>query len=128
MKEHKKKPVFLNLVKIKLPITGWVSIAHRISGLLLFSAIPGLVYLLGLSLASEAGYEEVASLVHSFPLRVLISLLIWALFYHLLAGVSFLLIDLDVGVGRQSARKSSALVMLGGILLAILTGVLLWSG
>jgi len=45
-----KRPVYLNLLKIRLPVTGMVSFAHRVSGVLLFLFIPYAVYLFDLSL------------------------------------------------------------------------------
>src|SRR5580698_585880 len=32
----KKRPVYLNLMQVRLPLPGWVSILHRVSGTLLF--------------------------------------------------------------------------------------------
>ena len=34
------RPVYLNLFRIHLPLAGWVSILHRVSGALLFLALP----------------------------------------------------------------------------------------
>ena len=34
------RPYFLNLVQIRLPIGGWVSIFHRVSGAALSLAVP----------------------------------------------------------------------------------------
>lgn len=125
MTQISRSPVFLDLLKIKLPVTGIVSIAHRISGLLLFLAIPLFLYLLGLSLSSEAGFQQAAAIVRSLPFRFAVFFLIWALLHHLLAGVRFLLIDLDIGVDRQSARASAFTVILSGVVIAVLVGVLL---
>ena len=52
------RPVYLNLIQIRLPMAGFMSILHRVSGLFLFLAIPPLLYLLDLSLASPAGFIE----------------------------------------------------------------------
>ena len=53
---RKKRPVYLNLVAIRLPLPGFVSILHRISGAFLFLAVVWLLFLLDRSLASESGF------------------------------------------------------------------------
>ena len=106
------RPFFLNLVKIKLPVTGFVSIFQRISGLLLFLAIPYSVYLLDLSLQGDAGFNQAADLLKN-PVSQLISLvLLWSIVHHLVAGIRFLLIDFDIGVDKQQATRFAWLVLI----------------
>ena len=92
------RPVYLNLLKIRLPITGLVSIAHRISGLLLFLSIPFAVYLLDISIASEQSFSQVMALLQQPSVVVLQIVLLWSLVHHLIAGIRFLLIDAEVGI------------------------------
>jgi succinate dehydrogenase / fumarate reductase cytochrome b subunit len=125
MSHNSPRPVFLNLLQIKLPVTGVVSIAHRISGMLLFFCLPAALYLLGLSLSSEAGFQRSVAIVQSLPFRLLALLVIWALLHHLLAGLRYLLIDLDIGVRKTPARASALSVIVGGLVLALLAGLLL---
>jgi len=104
------RPFYLNLIKIRLPVAGMLSIFHRISGVLMFVAMPYLVYLLDLSLQGEAGFNRVTELL-SHPLGILIQLiLLWSLVHHFLAGIRFLLIDFDIGIGKQSSTYSAWLV------------------
>jgi len=106
------RPFFLNLVKIHLPVTGFVSIFHRISGLLLFLAIPFSVYLLDLSLQNSAGFNEAASLL-KHPLTQLASLiLLWSIVHHLIAGIRFLLTDFDIGLEKKQATQFAWLVFI----------------
>jgi len=101
------RPVYLNLIKIKLPISGIISIFHRLSGVLLFLAIPFSLYLLQLSLKDIASYESVTSLMLKPVSRFFILLVIWSFIHHLLTGVRFLLIDLDLFLEKQSVRSSA---------------------
>ena len=55
MLDTKPRPVFLNLVKIRLPIAGVMSIIHRVSGVVMVASIPLVIYLLDLSLSGAAG-------------------------------------------------------------------------
>ena len=105
------RPVFLNLLRIRLPLNALVSIAHRISGVMLVLSIPFIIYALELSLQSETGFAEVQALFKaSFTLRLSMMLVCWAWVHHALAGIRYLLIDLDIGVSRASSRLSAWLV------------------
>jgi len=104
---NQTRPVFLNLLKLRLPVTSWTSILHRVSGVLLFLSIPFLVYLLELSLSSAAGFERAAELVTHPLIQAGALLLSWAVIHHLLAGIRFLLIDIDIGIERESSRRSA---------------------
>ncbi len=116
------RPVFLNLLKIKLPLMGLVSIGHRITGVLLFLSIPVLLYLLGLSLSGEAGFAQAVTIIQSLTFKLFALLVIWSLMHHLLAGIRYLLLDLDIGVQLPQARTSAITVFIGGLLLALAGG------
>ncbi len=119
-----KRPVYLNLFKIHLPIAAVVSLAHRLSGLLMFLAMPFIVYLLDLSVQSSAGFDRVIAMLQQPLLLAVQILLVWALAHHLFAGIRFLLIDADLGVDRQAANYSAWLV----IALSVLTTVIVSLG
>jgi succinate dehydrogenase / fumarate reductase cytochrome b subunit len=117
------RPFFLNLVKIHLPVTGFVSIFHRISGLLLFLAVPFSVYLLDISLQGEAGFIKAADILH-MPLVQLVSLLLlWSIVHHLLAGIRFLLTDFDIGLEKHQAIRYAWLVFIIEAIVFVLLAV-----
>jgi succinate dehydrogenase / fumarate reductase cytochrome b subunit len=118
-----RRPVHLNLFKIRLPIGGIMSIIHRATGVFLFLALPVLIYLLALSLSSPTGYAKAAESLHGLLGVVFVFLIMYSLSHHLLAGIRYLLIDVDLGVERALARQSAlAVVVAGPILGLILTG------
>ena len=116
-------PRYLDLLRIKMPVGAVLSIAHRISGVLLFLTLPLMVYLLGLSLQGPAGYARSLDWLGSLPVQLLSILLAWSLFHHLLAGIRHLLLDVHVGIEKPQARRSAWLVNLAA--LALLAWVLL---
>lgn len=112
MAVHDNRPFFLNLIKIHLPVTGFVSIFHRISGLLLFLAIPFSIYLLDLSLQGANGFKQAAELL-TYPLLQLVGLiLLWSIVHHLIAGIRFLLTDFDIGLEKHQATRYAWLVFI----------------
>ena len=114
------RPVYLNLLRIHLPLPGWVSILHRVSGVLLFAALPLGVWALSVSLADEAGFQRVADrMTHPLAKSVLL-LLIWAFVHHLLAGLRHLALDVHWGVDLRHARQTGSAVLLATGLVTLL--------
>ena len=120
MHSPQNRPVFLNLFRIRQPVTAVLSILHRLTGVLMVLLIPGLVYLLDRSLSSPQGFAEVSRLLDSGVVRVFGVLLTWVFAHHLLAGLRFLLLDFDVGLNKAAARKTAWLVHGGALLLTII--------
>ncbi|MDH5546775.1 MAG: succinate dehydrogenase, cytochrome b556 subunit [Gammaproteobacteria bacterium] len=108
---YKDRPRYLNLLKIKLPITGIVSITHRISGIMLILSIPFCAYLLEMSLHNAVGFNTVTQQLAQPLTKVILGIGLWSLAHHLFAGVRFLLFDIDVGVRKPSARMAAWLVI-----------------
>mgnify|MGYP006425423617 CR=1 FL=1 len=121
-----KRPVYLNLLKIHLPIGGILSIAHRISGFFLFLLIPLWIYLLDLSLQNEQGFSDVKQLLDGWFFKLVVIACIWALIHHFLAGIRHLLLDMDIGIEKQAATKSAWIVFIvEAVLVLIMIGVIL---
>lgn len=125
---NRQRPFFLNLLAIRLPIGGVVSILHRASGALLSVAVPFLLFLLSRSLHSPYYYERVTG-IFSHGLGWLIGLgLIWALLHHFLAGLRHLGFDFGLGESKARARQTAwlslalAIAVVGLIALTSLRG------
>ena len=123
-----ERPVSLSLspAKFSWPVTAMASIAHRISGVLLFVGVAYLLYLLDLALSSEAGFVRAqALLAMAAPKLVLLGVLAM-LAYHLLAGVKHLLLDLHIGDSMAAARLGSWAVFALTALCILLLAAWLW--
>jgi succinate dehydrogenase / fumarate reductase, cytochrome b subunit len=123
----KIRPKYLSLpaliFEIRLPVPGWVSILHRISGaLLFFPFVAWVLYLLDTSLSSAQGFDYIRNQYLALPLVKLgILVFIWSYCHHFCAGIRFLFLDLDKGVDLKTARITSWIVIVAGL---VLTGVL----
>ncbi len=121
-----KRPVFLNLWQIRFPVTAVMSIMHRLTGVLLFLAIPFFIYALQHSLESETGFQTVLGYADSLIIKLGLVLLLWSLLHHLLAGIRYLLLDVDLGVERQQAILTAWLVIVSALgLLVVFVGICL---
>jgi len=124
MSGKSQRPLFLDLKRIHLPVMAVLSLGHRVTGVLMFLAIPFSAYLFSLSLSGPAGYTAVCALFQQGGVRVLLILLLWALAHHFFAGIRFLLIDIDIGVDLHRGRCTAWAVIAGGVL-ALFTSALL---
>ena len=120
------RPKHLALSQISLPLPGIVSILHRISGVLLFLALPLLLWMMQYSLRSIETYTQLAGVLHHPFSKLLLLVMLWAFLHHFCAGIRYLVIDLDYGVGLAQARASSKWVIFVSLALTVLIGVWLW--
>jgi len=122
----KARPKYLSLAallfEIRLPLPGWVSILHRVSGMLLFLATVWLLFLLDRSLSSEAGFEFVQRYTSAPLVKAALIVLIWCYCHHFCAGIRFLFLDIDKGVDKETARLTSIVVIVAGLVLTALFG------
>ena len=120
----KKRPEFRNinalqdLPSYRLPAAGWVSILHRISGLLMFLLLPFVVWLFDTSLSSELSYDRFTAafsagigFVPGVLVKLVVLALIWGYLHHFVAGVRHLYMDMTHSVTKEFG-KSSAVVTL----------------
>ena len=123
----RSRPVYLDLPKIRLPLPGFVSILHRISGAVLFLVgIPLLLQGVGMSLASPESFAQLRGAVaHPLAKLVLIGLA-WGYIHHFCAGIRFLLLDVHKGIELAGARRTSVIVLGVSLALTVVVGARLW--
>ena len=120
----KQRPKHLALHEIRLPLAGFASILHRVSGAGLFLLLPLLIWLLQLSLGSSADSAAMFSAVTGNILVKLILLgLLWAFLHHFCMGIRILLIDIHIGVEKQQAHTSAVAVMVVSLGLTLILGL-----
>jgi succinate dehydrogenase / fumarate reductase cytochrome b subunit len=123
---NSQRPVNLDLRTIKLPITAYTSILHRISGVILFLGIAVLLFALDKSLGSEDGFAEVQAYLASPLVKLIIWGLLSALLYHLVAGIRHLIMDTGVGETLKGGKLGSQIVLVVSVILIVLAGVWIW--
>lgn len=120
---HQNAPKFLNLARIRFPVGAIASIGHRVSGVVLFVALPFFALALERSLNSEADFQALHALVSARWRAVLLVVLVWAATHHVLAGIRHLLMDVGVGSRLAQARASAWGVIVGGIVAAVAAAI-----
>ncbi len=114
---------FLNLSKMTFPVTAVISIFHRISGVILFVAIPWLILLFLVSIHSQSAYEAVVNCLSRPLSKFFLSSIIADISYHTYAGVRHLLMDAGVGESYQTGMMSAWIVIGLTIVTAVIGGI-----
>ena len=123
---NKPRPKHLALHLIKLPLPGIVSILHRISGLILFFALPLLLLMLQYSLRSIETYTQLIEVLGHPLVKIMLIGLLWAFLHHFCAGLRYLAVDLHLVHDLAQARNSSKVVMVVSLVLTVLIGIKIW--
>jgi succinate dehydrogenase / fumarate reductase, cytochrome b subunit len=118
--EFRNINAFTDLPTYRLPAAGWVSILHRISGVLMFLLMPFIIWMFDTSLSSEisfarfkAAFNSGLGFVPGWFFKLVALALIWAYLHHFIAGLRHLWMDVDHHAVSLQFGKVSALVTLG---------------
>jgi len=125
MGKNNKRPVYLNLFKIRLPVGGILSILHRATGAFLVLLLPIALYILQRSLQDPAAYAEIAAVVATLIGRIVVLVIVWVFAQHFFSGVRHLLLDIGIGDSKPSARRNAWLAFAASLAVVALTGVCL---
>ena len=124
----KKRPMNLDLGTIRLPITSYVSILHRVSGVAMFFAVAVFLWILDTSLASEQGFAEINTLFDSFFAQMIIWACLSALAYHMVMGTRHLVMDAGYGETFESGRLTATIAaVVAAVLIGLIGGwIFIW--
>lgn len=122
----KNRPVNLDIATIKLPITAYVSILHRISGVFLFAGVAVLLWMLDASLDSQEGFNSIRDAAASPLCQVILWVVLAALVYHTVMGVRHLIMDFGIGESLKGGKTGAWIALVVAIVLIVLAGVWVW--
>lgn len=121
-----KRPVNLDIGTIALPITAYVSILHRASGVVLFVGAAVLLWLLDVSLTDEQGFASVKALFDSTLCKLIVWGVLAGLIYHTVAGVRHLIMDMGIGESLEGGARGAKIALVISVVLIVLAGALIW--
>ncbi len=134
--QDKQRPEFRNINLFKdvstyrLPPAGFVSILHRVSGLLMFLLLPFIIWMFDKSISSEISYEGfTAVFAGSFGwfAKLVCLALIWAYLHHFCAGLRHLYMDVNHhAVNKQFGKSSAITVLVISLALTVVLGAKLF--
>ena len=123
----------VDALKYRLPLAGWVSILHRVSGAMMFFLLPFIIWLFDVSLTSEISYGRFTSalmagigFVPAWFVKLVLLGLIWAFLHHFMAGVRHLWMDATHSVTKEFGRQSAVVTLGLSVLLTLVLGAKLF--
>jgi succinate dehydrogenase / fumarate reductase, cytochrome b subunit len=123
-----RRPEFRNINALtdlpgyRLPLAGWVSILHRISGALMFLMLPVIIWMFGASVSSEISYIRFMRMFEGgsgIALKLVALALIWAYLHHMIAGLRHLWMDVNHAVSKEFGRKSAAFTLVVSVTITL---------
>lgn len=127
----KERPEFRNihiteLSNYRMPPSAIVSILHRISGAGLFLMLPFLLYLLQLSLLSEASFMQFKGVLDHVLVKILLLGISWAYLHHFCGGIRHLFMDNHFALDKDGSRVTAKAVLIISLLLTVVVGLKLF--
>ena len=103
------RPVYIDLRKIKLPISALISITHRLSGIyVFFITLPLMLALIYFSTESEDSFNDLSLFLKNYKfILALIVLSFCILWFHILSGVRHLIMDAHIGESLLASKYSA---------------------
>ena len=109
-----QRPVYLDLTKIRLPMSAFSSITHRLSGMyVFFITLPVMLYMIYHSTSSKSNFENLLITLDAISFKSIFIYLSFLIFwYHILTGIRHLIMDfLHIGESLNGANYSAIFVL-----------------
>ncbi|WP_298923559.1 succinate dehydrogenase, cytochrome b556 subunit [uncultured Ramlibacter sp.] len=136
----RKRPEFRNINALtdlpgyRMTAAAYVSILHRISGVLMFLLMPFIIWMFDTSVSSEISFAKFRAafnvglwFVPGWCLKLVALALIWAFLHHFIAGLRHLLMDVShAAVTKSFGAKSATFTLVASVLLTLVLGAKLF--
>jgi succinate dehydrogenase / fumarate reductase cytochrome b subunit len=119
----RERPLSPHLSVYRFMYTMALSIAHRITGVILSIGLLLLAWWLMAAAGDAAGYQTVMSVLGSPLVKLLLAGWLLAFVYHLVNGIRHLTWDAGLGMEKHQARRSATLAI---VVTLVLFGVFAW--
>jgi len=124
MATNTDRPTSPHLQVYKLPLTGIISITHRMTGVMLSAGLVFFVYIVYAVAGGSNTYTAMQALMSLWLVKLIYWGFIYALFFHLCHGVRHLIWDAGKSFDRDTLNRY-ALIELGcSLVLTLLTLIL----
>ncbi len=137
---QKQRPEFRNINALRdlptyrLPAPGWVSILHRVSGVLMFLLLPFIIWMFDTSVSSEYSFARFRGaftaglgFLPGWFMKLVALALIWAYLHHFIAGVRHVWMDVShKAVSKEFGGLSAKVTLALSLGLTVVLGLKLF--
>lgn len=115
------RPLSPHLQVYRLPLTGMISIAHRIAGVFLVLGLPLFAFVLYAIASGEVAYLSMQGTMAFWASKLIYWGVIYALFFHLCHGLRHLIWDAGKGFARATLTRYAVFELLASLALTAAT-------
>lgn len=123
MATNTNRPTSPHLQVYKLPLTGIISITHRMTGVMLSAGLILFIYLISALAGGENSYAAMQSIMNLWLLKLVCWGFIYALFFHLCHGVRHLIWDSGNSFELATLNRYALIELAASLVLTLLTFV-----
>jgi succinate dehydrogenase / fumarate reductase cytochrome b subunit len=116
----------MQIIHYRLPLAGFISILHRVSGALMFLLLPFILFLFDSSLTSESTFVFLQGYVSHPIIKLVILAISWSYLHHFCAGIRHLVMDMHIGLSKEGAAASAKVVFAFSLPLTLLVALKLF--
>ena len=121
MATNTNRPTSPHLQIYKLPLTGIISISHRMTGVLLTLGLVLFVLMISAVAGGSESYSAMQAMMNTWLAKLVLWGFIYALFFHLCHGVRHLLWDAGQSFDKETLNRSAVVELASSLLLTLLT-------
>ena len=121
---RRARPLSPHLSIYRPPMTMAMSIAHRISGAALYVGVLLLAWFLIAASADASSFAVFSGFISSFIGQIILFLVTWALFHHLVGGVRHIIWDSGYGLEKPLRDQMAWATLIGGFALTVLVWII----
>ncbi|WP_339044991.1 succinate dehydrogenase, cytochrome b556 subunit [Candidatus Zinderia endosymbiont of Aphrophora alni] len=118
---NKKKKIrninISQIIKYYLPITGKISILHRITGILMVILIPIFLIFFQFILKNKKNFNKFIFLTHNIYIKIIFFFINEIFLYHIFSGFRYIIMDINLGIEKKSSKIFSYITIIISILL-----------
>lgn len=119
------RPISPHLQIYTLPLTGIISISHRLTGVFLSVGLIGIVMMLAQIRNGMLSYLQMQSMLQFLPVKLLVAGFIYALIFHLCHGIRHLIWDVGHSFSRETLTRYALIEIFASLILTVITLVVL---
>jgi succinate dehydrogenase / fumarate reductase cytochrome b subunit len=124
MATNPNRPISPHLQIYQLPLTGIISISHRVTGVLLSAGLLVIVYMLSAVAGGNGAYTAMQAVMGNGLITLMYWGFIYALFFHLCHGVRHLLWDTGETFEQETLDQYAKIELGAAVALTLMTLIL----
>ena len=118
---NNSRPLSPHLQVYKLPLTGLISITHRMTGVMLTFGLIFFVYIISATASGAEAYLEMQDVMDMWLVRLIYWGFIYALFFHLCHGVRHLIWDTGKSFDLDTMNQYAIYELIASFILTLVT-------